>query len=143
MLRTTGVIRSMVFAEIKHHRTQLLESGPAYRSGCRAPSKELAGGLTQVQQTVYRAVQELSEKFADKDTEGGNLGTDTHLIRPRSFLIVGHLSQLLSSGGGVIDEKQRSFELYRRNLYEPEIITFDELLARAEWLVSEAEDQAQ
>jgi hypothetical protein len=142
MLRTTGVIRSMVFAEIKHHRTALLDNKD-YRPGCWAPSKELAGGVTQVQQTVYRAVQELSEKFADKDAEGGNLGTDTYLIRPRSFLIVGHLGQLLSSGGGVIMEKQRSFELYRRNLYEPEILTFDELLARAEWLLSEAEDQAQ
>nr|WP_184843421.1 Shedu immune nuclease family protein [Kribbella solani] len=143
MLRTTGVVRSMVFAEIKHHRTQLLESGPPYRSGCWAPSKELAGGVTQVQQTVYRAVQELSDKFADKDTDGGNLGTDTYLVRPRSFLIVGHLSQLLSSGGGVMDDKQRSFELYRRNLYEPEILTFDELLARAEWLLAEAEDEIQ
>ncbi len=33
----------------------------------------------------------------------------------------------------------RSFELYRRNLYEPEVITFDELLARAEWHVEVAE----
>ncbi|MEV8375190.1 Shedu immune nuclease family protein [Kribbella sp. NPDC056861] len=142
MLRTTGVIRSMVFAEIKHHRTALLDTRD-YRPGCWAPSKELAGGVTQVQQTVYRAVQQLSDKFADKDAEGGNLGTDTYLIRPRSFLIVGHLGQLLSGNGNVIDEKQRSFELYRRNLYEPDILTFDELLARAEWLLSEAEDQAQ
>ncbi|TDD28381.1 DUF4263 domain-containing protein [Kribbella turkmenica] len=142
LLRTTGVIRSMVFAEIKHHRTALLDTKD-YRPGCWAPSKELTGGVTQVQQTVYRAVQQLSDKFADKDAEGGNLGTDTYLIRPRSFLIVGHLSQLLSSSGNVIDERQRSFELYRRNLYEPEILTFDELLARAEWLLSEAEDQAQ
>ncbi|MFD3399856.1 Shedu immune nuclease family protein [Kribbella sp. NPDC058693] len=143
LLRTTGVIRSMVFAEIKHHRTPLLEGGPPYRSGCWAPSKELAGGVTQVQQTVYRAVQELSDTFADTDAEGGKLGTDTYLIRPRSFLIVGHLGQLLSSGGGVVPDKQRSFELYRRNLYEPEVLTFDELFARAEWLLSEAEDEAQ
>lgn len=142
MLRTSGVIRSMVFAEIKHHRTALLDSKD-YRPGCWAPSKELAGGVTQVQQTVYRAVQQLSEKFADKDAEGGNLGTYTYLIRPRSFLIVGHLGQLLSGSGNVIDEKQRSFELYRRNLYEPEILTFDELLARAEWLLAEAEDEMQ
>lgn len=143
LLRTTGVIRSMVFAEIKHHRTPLLETAPSYRPGCWAPSKELAGGVTQVQQTVYRAVQQLTEKFADTDAEGADLGTDTYLIRPRSFLIVGHLGQLLGSGGGVILDQQRSFELYRRNLYEPEILTFDELLARAEWLLTEAEDELQ
>jgi hypothetical protein len=27
------------------------------------------------------------------------------------------------------------FELYRRNLYEPEIVTIDELFSRAEWHV--------
>ena len=36
---------------------------------------------------------------------------------------------------GVHRPKYESFELYRRNLYEPEVITFDELLARAEWHV--------
>ena len=56
-------------------------------------------------------------------------------IRPRSFLILGTLDQLCGSAGGVHRAKHRSFELYRRNLYEPEIITFDELLARAEWNV--------
>lgn len=102
-----------------------------------------AGGVTQVQQTVNRAVQELSDTFADMDAEGGKLGTDTYPIRPRSFLIVDHLGQLLSSGGGVIEDRQPSFELYRRNLNEPEILTFVELFARAEWLLSEAEDHAQ
>ena len=34
-----------------------------------------------------------------------------------------------------------SFELYRRNLYEPEVLTFDELLARAEWYVALAESE--
>jgi hypothetical protein len=29
---------------------------------------------------------------------------------------------------------------FRRNIYEPEVITFDELLARAEWHVAEACD---
>jgi hypothetical protein len=48
---------------------------------------------------------------------------------------VGDLNQLKGDSGGVNVDKHRSFELNRRNLYEPEIITFDELLARAEWHV--------
>lgn len=68
--------------------------------------------------------------------------TDTFIVRPRSFLIVGSLSQLLGDGGGPIDDKVHSFELFRRNLHEPEVITFDELLARAEWHVKLAEEQA-
>ena len=47
--------------------------------------------------------------------------------------------QLQGANGGAIESKVSSFELYRRNLYEPEILTFDELLARAEWHVTLAE----
>jgi hypothetical protein len=45
LLRTTGRIRSLVFAEIKHHETRLL-GGREYRSGCWPPSAELVGGVT-------------------------------------------------------------------------------------------------
>jgi len=55
-------------------------------------------------------------------------------------VIAGRLDQLRGEGG-VNVAKYRSFELYRRNLYEPEIITYDELLARAEWHVEMAEEE--
>jgi hypothetical protein len=45
----------MVFAEIKHHETQLLLGNSPYRPACWAVSDELSGGVTQIQQTVYRA----------------------------------------------------------------------------------------
>jgi hypothetical protein len=54
------------------------------------------------------------------------LNAFTFLIRPRSYLIAGHLRVLGNDGGGVHMQKLRSFELYRQNLYEPEIVTFDE-----------------
>ncbi|MDQ0382008.1 Shedu anti-phage system protein SduA domain-containing protein [Amycolatopsis thermophila] len=38
--------------------------------------------------------------------------------------------------GGVHRGRYQSIELYRRNLDEPEVITLDELLARAEWHVT-------
>jgi hypothetical protein len=60
-------------------------------------------------------------------------------VRPRSYSVVGNLEQLIGEGGGDHVDKVRSFQLYRRQLAEPEIITFDELLARAEWSVSLAE----
>lgn len=67
-------------------------------------------------------------------------GEATWLIRPRSFLIIGDLEELRGPAG-VHPDKHQSFELYRRNLYETEIITFDELLARAEWHVEVAEQE--
>lgn len=139
LLKTVGQINSMVFAEIKHHDTPLLASGD-YRSGCWPPSAELSGGIVQIQQTVQLATNH-AERVADKDSEGAETGNFTYLIRPRSFLIAGNLGQLRGASG-VHVEKQRSFELFRRNLYEPEVMTFDELLARAEAQVEAAEVEA-
>jgi hypothetical protein len=139
LLRTNGAIRSLVFAEIKHHRAPLL--GKEYRSGAWSASAELAGGVSQLQQTVYRARHEIGERLRDLGEDGAETGEVTFLVRPRSYLIIGDLTQLQGSGGGVNPDRHRSFELARRNLYEPEIITFDELLARAEWHVSLAGPQ--
>jgi hypothetical protein len=142
LMRTAGKFNAMVFAEIKHHETHLLHQvNTSYRPGCWAVSAELSGGVTQIQQTVYRAAMEIGERVFDKDVEGAETERSTFLIRPRSFLIAGELLQLYGAGGGVNIDKLRSFELYRRNLYEPEIVTFDELLARAEWHLAEAERQ--
>lgn len=141
LLRTTGSIRSLVFAEIKHHRTDLL-SKTEYRSGSWAPSPELSGAIAQVQQTVELASKQIGAALPDVDEDGAEVGESTYLLRPRSFLILGQLEQLRGARGGVHRAKHRSFELYRRNLYEPEILTFDELLARAEWHVNLSEEDA-
>ena len=142
LMRTAGAVNSMVFAEIKHHETDLVErTTDPYRPDCWAPSKELSGGVTQIQQTVYLARETLTERKASEDNDGGETRDVTFLIRPRCYLIAGHLDQLAPEGN-VHLPKLRSFELYRRNLYEPEIITFDELLARAEWHLAEAERAA-
>jgi hypothetical protein len=101
----------------------------------------LTGGITQAQQTVFRATSELNGRLAEVDAEGAETGEHAYLARPRSFLILGSLNQLRGANG-VHVAKFRSFELFRRCLIEPEIITFDELLARAEWHVDAAERQA-
>jgi Shedu protein SduA, C-terminal len=136
LLRTQGSISSMVLAEVKHHRQDLLAS-TSYRPGCWAPSKELAGGVVQAQQTAYRASQDLRGYVADRAPDDSDLNTGTFVVRPRSYLVIGRLDEMVSSFGGVHRDKFRSFELYRRNLYEPEILTFDEVLARAEWQISQ------
>lgn len=135
LLRTSGRVRSMVFAEFKTHRADLL--GDEYRSGCWAPSEHLAGGVAQLQGTVHRAVTDIGERLADLADDVSEIpGQYTYLIKPRSFLVIGQLTQLTGSAGGDHQDRILSFELYRRSLLEPEVVTFDELLARAEWLVS-------
>ena len=134
LMRTAGSIRHMVFAEIKHHKTPLLVAKP-YRPACWSPSSELSGGVAQIQQTVYRATTEIGESLDELADDGSTTGESTYLHRPRSFLVIGRTSELRGEAGGVHKDRNRSFEVYRRNLYEPEVITFDEVLARAEWQV--------
>jgi hypothetical protein len=139
VMRTTGVVRWMTFAEFKHHRTALLDG--EYRPGAWMVSEEVAGGVAQVQATVKRAVEEIGARIATRAADGAEVPNDwTFLTQPRSFLVVGHLGQLLGKGGGPHPERIRSFELFRRNLDMPEIVTFDELLARADWVVGSDEE---
>lgn len=141
LLRTAGIIRSFAFAEIKHHQTDLLETS-AYRAGCWGPSKELSGAIVQVQQTAHLASRDLGDYLQDKSEDGELLPSGTFLLRPRTFVVIGTLSQLNGPAGGVVPDKFRSFELFRRNLQEPEVMTFDELVARAEWHVNAASNKA-
>lgn len=134
LMRTEGVVRSLAFAEIKHHRTELLAE--EYRSGCWRPSDEIAGAVVQIQQTVHLAVRDLGfDSMQDQAADGSMLDTTTFVLRPRCYVIAGHSDQLAGESGRLVPDKVRSFELFRRNLHEPEILTFDELLARAEWHV--------
>lgn len=142
LLRTNGIVRSMVFAEIKHHRTDLLTRTP-YRSSCWGPSPELSGAVVQVQQTVRMAVQGLGEFVEDRADDGSRISEGTFITQPKAYLVAGSLDELTGNGGGPIDDKVHSFELFRRNVTHPEIITFDELLARAEWHVKLAEERTE
>lgn len=139
LLRTDGLIRSMVFVEIKTANTDLLENKP-YRPGVWAPSRELAGGVSQIHATVSAATTDIGARLASKGEDGAEVPNDwTYLYQPRSFLIIGSMKEFLGADGGHHVDKYRSFELYRRNVQAPEIVTFDELLARAECIVDFSE----
>lgn len=133
LLKTKGALSSICFAEIKTHETPLLGERP-YRSGCWAPSKELAGGISQIQGTVAEACQRIQSRLLPTDIYGAPSGEELFAFQPRSYLIVGDLDQF-SDSGGVNAEKLRSFELLRRNTVNPEIVTFDELHQRAKFIV--------
>ncbi|MDV2435594.1 Shedu anti-phage system protein SduA domain-containing protein [Corynebacterium tuberculostearicum] len=77
--------------------------------------------------------------MAERNTEGGSTGDGANWVEPRSFLVIGSMSDLCSSQGNRIDAKFRSFESFRSNLKSPEVLTFDELVERARWNVELAE----
>ena len=85
---------------------------------------------------MRRALEDIGEALRERAEDGSEIPNEvTFLMRPRSYLIIGTLDQLLGEGGGPHVEKIRSFELFRRSVSEPEVVTFDELLATLEHLI--------
>lgn len=138
LMRTRGVISSLCFVEIKTHKTPLLQLKP-YRSGCWAPSDELAGGVSQVQGTVALAADSIRTKLVLSDEVGNPTGEEAFNYTPKSFMVIGSLQEFVTEKG-VNQERYRSFELFRRNTISPEIITFDELYQRARFIVEQHEN---
>ena len=137
LLRTRGVISSLCFVEIKTHKTALLQNQP-YRQGCWAPSSELSGGVSQVQGTVALATETIRTKLSLTDEVGNPTGEEAFNYLPKSFLVIGSLQEFVGDHG-VNQDCYRSFELFRRNTANPEIITFDELFERARFIVQQYE----
>jgi hypothetical protein len=140
LMKTQARISSLCFIEIKRHDTELLAARP-YRSGAWAPSSELAGGVAQVQATVDEALHNLGRRLRPTDELGEPTGEDLFNCEPRSFLVVGSLDEFVSDQG-INESKFRSFEHYRRNTWRPEILTFDELLHRARFIVEHNQEMS-
>jgi hypothetical protein len=135
LMKTRGLINSLCFIEIKRHDKALLAE-LQHRPGVWGPSQHLTNGVAQVQATVQDAIERIGRKLVPSDKIGDPTGEVLFNIQPRSCLIIGHLSQF-QADAGIIENKFRSFELYRRNTARPEILTFDELLERARFVVND------
>lgn len=128
LMRTRAEISQYVLVEIKKNSTQLLETS-RYRPGCWSVSEELSGAVTQSQKTTFEFAR---DHFRDdqKDEAGNSTGTIVYAVEPKNFLIAGNLDQFKGN-----DDKVTCFELFRRNIRSPEILTFDELYYRAGCIV--------
>lgn len=134
LMKTRARINSLCFVEIKRHDTPLLVGNTAYRSGAFAPSSELGGGIAQMQATVQAAIERVGQRIELADRQGNPTGETLFNFDPRAFLVIGSLGEF-DTPHGPNEAKFRSFELFRRNVRRPEIVTFDELLHRARFIV--------
>ena len=137
LMKSKGIISSLCFVEIKTNNTPLLGK-EFYRAGCWPPSEALAGAVSQVQGTVASAMDTIRGKLPINDSHGYPTGEEVFNYAPRAYLIIGNLSSLTGEHG-VNQEQLRSFELFRKNTLNPEIITFDELYERAKFIVHQSE----
>ena len=136
LMKTRGIISSLCFVEIKKHTTLLLEnSATPYREGCWAVSQEVAGSLAQIHRTVDSAVRSIQRHVRLTDRDGVPTGEEVFHYRPKAYLVIGSLSEFLTPSG-INTEKHSSFELWRHDLKNVEVLTFDELFMRAEALTS-------
>lgn len=134
LLKTRGLINSLCFVEIKTHETELLDNKQV-RPGSWPVSSKMIDAIAQSHATIQAAERQLGVRVAGVDTEGNPTGQSAFLLRPRSVLVIGSLKEFMTNDG-VNEPKFTSFELFRRQLVSPEVITFDELLERAEFIVN-------
>ena len=137
VMRSKGFISSLVFCEIKTHKTALLEKEP-YRSAVYPPTRELAGAVAQVQKTVAKALRTMNENIHEfYDDDGTPTDIQVSSIRAKQIVVIGNLAEL-SVNGRSNPEKTSSFELFRNAFHDVEILTFDELYERARFIVEDA-----
>ena len=134
LMATEGDVRFAVLVEIKRPDTELLAK-KQYRNGAWLIGVELAGGTTQLQANCDRWAKEGSRTDANRDwAEDQNVTT----VQPKGILLIGNLAQLEGETASETTTRRESFERFRRSLWNPEVLTYDELLERARFLVRQA-----
>lgn len=131
LARTSGEIKFTVLVEIKTPNTQLftykrngqLEEN---RNGACLLSRNLLGGISQIQINCRTWSIESQNKKNATPLEKKS----TFTVQPKGILVIGNTSELIDN-----EDKINTFEEYRRNIHNPEIITFDELYERAKFIV--------
>lgn len=137
LLKTKGAINSFCLCEIKRADTPLIKRHP--RSDVWSVSNELIDSVAQIQKNTMRFTRSNATQISVQDKQGNPTGENIFLIQPKAYLVIGVLSEFNTENGNN-ESKFSSFELFRKNIKSPEIITFDELYERAKFIVSESKN---
>lgn len=130
--RTEAEVKFTVLVEIKKPNTSLFGIKP-YRNGAWQLSEELTGGIAQLQANCRR--WELDGSQAEQNRE--ELQEEKiYSVQPKGILVIGNTKELTKPA------KRNTFELFRRNIINPEILTFDELYERAKYIVEHTDNPA-
>jgi hypothetical protein len=127
LMGTEARARFTVLVDIKKPETLLLSTRPYRGEAIYHVSREVAGGVAQLQANCETWLSEGAQLPRNVRQLGG-LGIHTH--EPKGILVIGRTTELAGD-----DDKAGSFERFRRRLQNPEIITFDELYERARYLI--------
>lgn len=111
--------KEVALIEIKTPATELLSS--EYRAGAYSIHPHLTGSIVQALSYKEQLIREYSSL-------GQNSGSDFNVFSPHCVVIAGNISNLE-------DNKLQSFELYRKEMKNVVIITFDELFKKVQLLL--------
>jgi hypothetical protein len=134
LMATEGAVHFTVLVEIKKPQTRLTSDRRAYRNGAWLLGAELLGAVSQVQancQMWERKALDHENRHLERE--------DCYTREPKGILVIGSLEELQGDDDAA-HVKRSTFESFRRNLHNPEVITFDELFARARFIVRHGAD---
>lgn len=124
-------IKFTVLVEIKKPSSKLLavtsitKENIRYRNGAWLLGNEVLGGVAQVQANCKSWQKEA------EDIKNRNLINDSvYTVMPKGILLIGNTQEF---GDNI--EQLTSFELFRKGLNNLEVLTFDELLERAKFII--------
>ncbi len=135
LLNTNAAVKFTVLVEIKKPSTKLLATKKngdniKYRNGAWLIGQHLVGGVTQIQANCKTWLRKSFEPENIDELVPQNIYT----VNPKGILIIGNTEELENNRS-----KIESFEMFRRGISNPEIITFDELYDRARFIVEKEE----
>ena len=134
LLATAAMTKFTVLVEIKKPNADLV-TNKAYRNRVYELGPDLTGGVTQLQQQCRRW-----DIYASGSAENRDLLESQEIFthEPRGILVIGDTNTIKGNR-----DKRSTFESFRRNIHNPEIITFDELFYRAEQAVKAYAEDAE
>lgn len=128
LLSTEAEMKFTVLVEIKTPHTPLLAKyngkHKKYRNGAWQLSSQLLGGVSQIQINCKTWWKNSSTEENIEELRQSSIYT----VSPKGILVVGKTNELNKR------TKIETFETFRRNLSNPDIITFDELYQRAKFI---------
>lgn len=131
----TSNAKFTVVVEIKKPSSPLLAIMPKkgenkrYRNGAWLLGSEVLGGIAQVQVNCKSWQKNSEELINRKLIENG-----IYTVQPKGILLIGNTAEFKNDL-----EKITTFELFRKGLNNVEILTYDELLERAKFILDNKE----
>jgi len=125
---TLGNINFTVLVEIKTPNTPLIQGAKEIRSGAWSLSQNLTDAISQIEANI-----DVWEKRGSTEPENvDKLEKDNvYTVQPKGIIVIGNLDSLETRS------KRETFQRFRKSIHGIDILTFDELLKRAEFIVAE------